>query len=155
MYNTILLAAALQRWERYSAHALAARDAALALAKGSTQHLHVLSVYDYAFKVPSGLTPEMVAQVREDELNRTNRLMTRQIDDYTAPLEEAGLEVTKLLRTGNPRHIVVQTVVDLKVDLLIIGSHSKRSLFEIALGDTAKYLSQYAPCTVLLVSPEK
>jgi nucleotide-binding universal stress UspA family protein len=155
MYNTILLAAALQRWERYSAHALAARDAAAALAKGSTQHLHVLSVYDYDFKVPSGLSSEMVAQMREDEMNRINSLMARQIDDYTAPLQEAGLEVTNILRTGNPRHIVVQTVVDLKADLLIIGSHSKRSLFEIALGDTAKYLSQYAPCTVLLVSPEK
>ena len=155
MYNTILLAAALQRWERYSAHALAARDVAAALAKGSTQHLHVVSVYDYDFKVPSGLSSEMAAQMREDEMNRTNSLMARQIDDYTAPLQEAGLEVTNIPHTGNPRHIWGQTVVDLKADLLIIGSHSKRSLFEIALGDTAKYLSQYAPCTVLLVSPEK
>src|SRR4029453_628099 len=45
MYTTILLAAALQDWERYSTHALAARDVAATLAKGVAQQLHVLSVY--------------------------------------------------------------------------------------------------------------
>ncbi len=47
MSTTILLAAALQKWERYSAHALAARDVAATLAKGTSHQLHVLSVYDY------------------------------------------------------------------------------------------------------------
>ena len=47
MYTTILLAAALQNWDRYSTHALAAREVAATLAKGATQQLHVLSVYDY------------------------------------------------------------------------------------------------------------
>jgi hypothetical protein len=41
MYTTILLAAALQDWERYSTHALAARDVAATLAKGVAQQLHV------------------------------------------------------------------------------------------------------------------
>ena len=41
----ILLAAALQHWERYSAHALAARAVAATLAKGTANHLDVLSVY--------------------------------------------------------------------------------------------------------------
>ena len=66
MYRTILLAAALQRWDQYSAHALAAREVAATLAKGATHHLHVLSVYDYHFQAPaSGLPLEMVAQLHE------------------------------------------------------------------------------------------
>ena len=36
-YTTILLAAALQNWDRYSAHALAAREVAATLAKGASQ----------------------------------------------------------------------------------------------------------------------
>ena len=35
MYTSILLSVALQAWERYSAHALAAREAAATLAKGA------------------------------------------------------------------------------------------------------------------------
>ena len=41
MYTTILLAAALQQWERYSAHALAAREVAATLAKGTSNHLQI------------------------------------------------------------------------------------------------------------------
>ena len=156
MYNTVLLAAALQRWDRYSDHALAAREAAAALAKGATQHLHVLSVYDYYFKVPaSGLSAEMVAQLREEELRRTNSLMERKIDDYIAPLKVEGLKVTPILRTGNVRSVILQTASELHADVLVIGSHSKRNLLDIALGGTAKHLSQHAPCTVVLVAPQK
>lgn len=42
--------------------ALAAREVAAAMARGTTRHLHVLSVYDYHFKAPaSGLPAEMLA----------------------------------------------------------------------------------------------
>jgi nucleotide-binding universal stress UspA family protein len=156
MYRTILLAAALQRWDRYNAHALAARGVAATMAKGATHHLHVLSVYDYNFKAPaSGLPPEMIAQLREEDLRRTNNLMERKIDEYIEPLKAAGLEVTPILRIGNPRSVIVQTATELKADLLVIGSHSKRSLFDITLGGTAKHLSQHVSCPVVLVSPEK
>jgi nucleotide-binding universal stress UspA family protein len=116
----------------------------------------VLSVYDYDFKVPtSGLALEMVAQLREDAWNRTNILMERKIDDYIEPLKRVtGVEVTKILRVGNPRNVVVEVVADLKADLLVIGSHSKRSLFDISLGGTARHLSQQVSCTVVLVSPK-
>ena len=156
MYRTILLAAALQHWDRYSAHALAAREVAAALAMSTTRHLHVLSVYDYNFKAPaSGFPIEMVAQLREDDLRRTNSLMEQKIDDYITPLKAVGLEVTPSLRMGNPRSVIVQTAAELKADALVIGSHSKRSLFDITLGGTAKHLSQGVSCTVVLVSPEK
>jgi len=156
MYRTILLAAALQDWDRYSAHAMAAREVAATLAKGATHHLHVLSVYDYHFKAPaSGLPTEMVAQLHEEDLRSTNRLMEQKIEDYIAPLKAAGLEVTTFLRAGNPRSVIVETAAELKADALVIGSHSKRNFLDIALGGTAKHLSHHVSCTVVLVSPEK
>ena len=53
MYNTILLAAAFQRWERYSAHALGARELALFIASNTSKRLHVLSVYECGFASPT------------------------------------------------------------------------------------------------------
>ena len=156
MYRTILLAAALQRWDQYSAHALAAREVAATLAKGATHHLHVLSVYDYHFQAPaSGLPLEMVAQLHEEDLRCTNNMMEQKIEDYIAPLKAVGLEVTTFLRAGDPRSVIVQIADELKADALVIGSHSKRNFLDIALGGTAKYISQHVSCTVILVSPEK
>src|SRR5215467_4874744 len=138
MYRTILLAAALQHWDRYSAHALAAREVAGAMAIGAAHHLHVLSVYDYNFKAPaSGLPTEMVTQLREEDLRRTNKLMEQKVEDYIAPLKAVGLEVTTFLRVGDPRSVIVQPADELNSHPHINGSHSKRKFLEIALGGTA------------------
>jgi universal stress protein A len=156
MYNKILLAAALQRWERYSAHAIAARDVAAALARQAKQ-LYVLSVYDNeATRLPnSGLPAEMVAQLREQHIQETDRLMAEKMDQYVAPLVSQGVLVSKILRLGSPRHVIVEIAAEVGADLLVIGSHSKRGLIDIALGDTARYVSTHAPCEVVMVVPKQ
>ena len=87
MYTTLLLAAALQDWERYSTHALAARDVAATLAKGAAQQLHVLSVYDYPPMETTDLPPELA--VRQPHGWRP-RLPPRGGTDPTLP-RDAGL----------------------------------------------------------------
>src|SRR5688572_10938612 len=74
-YTTILLAAALQRWERYSLHALAARDVAATLARGASTPLHVVSVYDHPPIDTVDLPPEIAIRHREDLMRRTDDLM--------------------------------------------------------------------------------
>lgn len=155
MYNNILLAAALQQWERYSVHAIAARDVAAALARHAKQ-LYVLSVYDNEARLPSsGLSAEMVAQLREQHIQQTDRLMAEKMDQYVAPLVSEGVLVSKILRLGSPRHMIVEVAAEIEADLLVIGSHSKRGLLDIALGDTARHVSTHAPCEVVMVVPKK
>ena len=154
MYQSIMLAVALQDWERYSAHAQAAREVAGALAKGAATPLHVLSVYEYERVASTGLSPEMDARHRDDLRRRTDDLMEQRMDDFIAPLKEVGVEVKKVLRVGKPREVVVQMARSLIADVLVIGSHSKRGILDIALGGTARHLTHEAPCTVLMVSPK-
>jgi nucleotide-binding universal stress UspA family protein len=37
----------------------------------------------------------------------------------------------------------------------MIGSHSKRGLFDAVLGGTAQHVSRHAPCPVVFVSPKR
>lgn len=155
MYNTILAAVALQGWDEYTAHALAVRDVAASLARSGPQSLHVLSVYDYEFTRTSGLPHDIAVKYREDMMQRTDTAMARKMDDYIAPLQADGLRVTTLLRVGNPRELVVQVADDIKADMLLIGTHSKRGLLDISMGGTAQQINRRAPCIVLLVAPRK
>ena len=75
--------------------------------------------------------------------------------DYRQHARRGGVETTPILRTGNPREVIVQVATALKADLLILGSHSKRGLLDIALGGTAQQVSKSAPCLVVLVSPQR
>jgi universal stress protein A len=153
MYQTILLAAALQDWERYSAHALEAREVADAMARVSSAPLHVLSVYAYPDLEISGLAAQQVTRHREDLMYRTDNLMKHKLDEYVAPLRANDIKVSQILRVGNPRLEIVKVATEMQADLLIIGTHSKRSFLDIFLGGTAQQVSKRAPCTVLFVSP--
>lgn len=156
MFRRILLAAALQRWDRYSAHALAARDVAAALAREAGR-LHVLTVYEYeSIRLPgnSGLSAE-IAKLRAQQIEQTDQFVTQKMAEYAAPLEGQGLAVSTLLRVGSARHVIVEVASEIEADLIVIGSHSKRGLFDIAVGDTARHVSTHASCTVLMVSPKK
>lgn len=155
MYDTILIAVALQDWKQYSAHALAVREVAAAIARGTSHRLHVLSVYAYDNLKTSGLPSDLVTRHREDMMHRTDEIMGRKIDEYIAPLKEEGIGVAPILRVGNPRQDIVETATNLKADLLLIGSHSKRGLFDAVLGGTAQHVSRHAPCPVVLVSPKR
>jgi len=156
MFDTILLAAALQQWERYSAYALAARDVAGALARQAKQ-LHVLSVYEYEqLRIPTpSLGAEVAAKLREQEIERTDTLVRQRLDAYVAPLVAQGLPVATILRLGSARHVIVEVATEIEADLVVIGSHSKRGLIDIPIGGTARHVSTHASCAVLMAAPKK
>jgi universal stress protein A len=153
MYKNVLLAAALQKWEHYSAHALAARDLAATLGRHA-ERLHVLTVYEHEpSRLPSGVPAEMAAKLREQQIEHVDRAMAEKMDNYVGPLVAQGLSVSRILRIGNPRHLIVDVAREIGADLLVIGSHSKRGLLDVALGGTARHVSGHAPCPVVMVAP--
>lgn len=156
MYEHILLAVPLQRWEEYSPHALAARDAAVAIANGARAQLSVLSVYDYDDydKVSDpGLSEEMAARYRDDLMLRTDAMMEAKMKAFLSDIQGHDIAITPLLKTGEARKMIITMVELLHPDLLIIGAHSKRSVLDVMLGGTAAYVSRHAPCTVIMVKP--
>ena len=155
MYQHILLAVALQRWDEFSPHAVAAREAAVALANGSGAQLSVLSVYDYDDEKPDALSLASVelARYRDSQMARMDELMTTKMKAFLAGMPTRESSITPLLKVGNPRQLIVATAEVLGVDLLVIGAHSKRSFLDALLGGTATTVSRHAPCAVVMVQP--
>jgi nucleotide-binding universal stress UspA family protein len=155
MYQHILLAVALQQWDEFSPHAVAAREAAVALAKGSGAQLSVLSVYDYDDKQPDSLDLPSVelARYRDTQMSRIDELLDTKMKAFLADAPKHEVPITPLLKVGDPRQLIVATAEALGADLLVIGAHSKRSFLDILLGGTATAVSRRAPCAVVMVQP--
>ena len=154
MYKNILLAAAFQNWEHYSAHALAARDVAAALAR-QAERLHVLTVYEHqTSRIPAGIPTELAVKLREQQTEGVDHAVAEMMESYVGPLLSQGLPVTKLLRQGSARHLIIEVAHEVDADLLVIGSHSRRGLLDIALGGTARHVSEHAPCPVVMAAPK-
>jgi nucleotide-binding universal stress UspA family protein len=161
MYQHILLAVALQRWDIVSPNALVAREMAVALAKGSSAKLSVLSVYDYELLsvyrddrlTPPGLPPALVSRYWENHRRAIDALMRTKMTAFLADVPPVGIPITPLLKVGEPRPLIIRTAEILEVNLIVIGTHSKRNVFDVLLGGTAAYVSRHASCPVLMVKP--
>jgi universal stress protein E len=155
VYRHILLAVALQQWDEFSPHAVAAREAAVALARGSGAQLTVLSVYDYDYDQPDALSlpPEEVSRYRDTQMQRVDAQLEAKMKTFLAGGPSHEPPITPLLKVGNPRQVIVATAEALGVDLLVIGAHSKRSFLDVLLGGTATAVSRHAPCAVVMVQP--
>src|SRR5919106_432254 len=133
MYQHILLAVALQRWEEFSSHALAARNAAVALARGASAKLSVLSVYEYEDLEVSSLAPEELGRFRESQMQRVDTLMQQKMKNFLDGIATEELNITPLLKVGDARTLILRTADGLGVDLMVIGAHSKRSFLDVLL----------------------
>jgi nucleotide-binding universal stress UspA family protein len=155
MYQHILLAVALQQWDEFSPHAVAACEAAVALANGSGAQLSVLSVYDYDYDQPDALSLplEDVSRYRDTQMQRIDEQMETKMKAFLAGMPTHETPITPLLKVGNPRQLIVATAEALGVDCLVIGAHSKRSFLDVLLGGTATAVSRHAPCAVVMVQP--
>jgi nucleotide-binding universal stress UspA family protein len=155
MYQHILLAVALQQWDEFSPHAVAAREAAAALAHGAGAQLTVLSVYDYDYVQPDALSLplEDVSRYRDTQMQRIDAQMETKMQAFLAGVPTHETPITPLLKVGNPRQLIVATAEALGVDCLVIGAHSKRSFLDVLLGGTATAVSRHAPCAVVMVQP--
>jgi universal stress protein A len=155
MYQQILLPVALQQWEEFTPHALAAREVAVAIAKGSGAKLAVLSVYDYGeIKEPS-VSAEMAARYREDMMQRIDGSMETKMKAFLAGVQAMDGAITPIVQAGEPRKTIIEVAERLPADLLVIGAHNKRSVLDVVLGGTAGHVSRHATCPVIMVTPRR
>ena len=155
MSGTVMLAVALQNWDRFNAHALAARRTAAAIARGTERSLYVLSVYEY-YKIPTSTLSADASVYQVDRARQDiDDFMQERMETFVAPLRRNGLEVNTVLEVGNPRLVILKAALEYQADVLVMGSHSKRGVFDIAIGGTAQQVISQASCEVVLVSPKK
>jgi nucleotide-binding universal stress UspA family protein len=134
MYHQILLAVALQQWDEFSPHAVAAREAAVALAHGSGAQLTVLSVYDYDNETPEALSlsPESLslssverARDRDTQMVQVDELMATKMQAFLASTPTHEPPITPLLQTW-PRHPLPIWGVKPAREPLASSSHGNR-----------------------------
>jgi nucleotide-binding universal stress UspA family protein len=134
--SCIVLAAALQRYVDAPPVAVKQRALCELLAKKNNARVYVISV-----EAPVSLAPGAEP-------------LEKKLEAYVAPLKEAGVTIDEITaEKGKPHTVLPRYVKDVGADLLIIGSHSKRSPTEITIGGTATDLMRDVEAGVLLVKP--
>jgi nucleotide-binding universal stress UspA family protein len=154
MFEKILLAVALQNDAEYSRYVLALKPVGITLAKGSKRKIFILTVFNYEALLSGGQINILPPDILEKEKEGIRQNVENKLEEYARDFLEEGIEVEKIIREGNPRDEIINAAKEIKADLILIGAHSRRSIFDVLLGKTAESITKNAPCTVIKVSPE-
>jgi nucleotide-binding universal stress UspA family protein len=74
------------------------------------------------------------------------------VTDYAARAKALGIEAKILLEQGvSPADLIVKVAEDQKIDLLVLGSRTKKGLDRFLIGSVASKVVAHAPCSVLVV----
>jgi nucleotide-binding universal stress UspA family protein len=130
----------------YSRHAL---DHAVAIARrydSTITVMHVFSAAPMAAYAPGSPGFESIVLTRADR-DRLLVEMKRFIETETT--QEISIEVT--IREGNTATEILSHAVDLKADLLVMGTHGRSGFERLLLGSVTEKIIRKASCPVLIV----
>lgn len=116
----------------------------LATMSGATLHvLHVIDERAY-YSVPD----EAREQVR-DTLRADAESFTKSVTDRAL---EAGLEVVREVRWGDPAPAILSYAVEEGVELVVLGTHGRTGYERYLLGSVAEKVVRMAPMPVLTIA---
>lgn len=138
MFNKILCA------NDGSERAFRALAVAISLAKANKSELHMVSVEEIDYM------PEFVEEIRQ-ETETAARRFHKVLQRARTMAEEQHVNIRTHVLAGHAVRDIVGLAVELKTDLLVIGSTGHSQFYERMLGSRADRLVHLAPCPVLVV----
>lgn len=127
-----------------SERAFRALAVAASIAKANNSALHMVSVEEIDYM------PEFIEEIRE-ETGTAARRFHAVLQRARAATEEQRMTLHTHVLTGHAVRDIVALAVELKADLLVIGSTGHSQFYERMLGSRADRLVHLAPCPVLVV----
>ncbi|KAI3467076.1 hypothetical protein Pfo_023739 [Paulownia fortunei] len=106
------------------------------------------SDYAYIHASSFGVTsPEFLRSIQENQKKMAIALLEKAKDICGAN----GITAQTVTEVGDPKEVICNAVEKQKIDLLVLGSHSRGALKRAFLGSVSNYCVHNAKCQVLIV----
>lgn len=86
----------------------------------------------------------VVLNIEEDQVDVARTQLAKVGAQLAVPAERLFVEI------GSPKSIIIQKAIDIKADLIIVGSHGRHGI-SLLLGSTANAVLHHANCDVLAI----
>ena len=127
-----------------SEHAL---DFALQLCTATGADLRVV----YAFALGEAGIVDDVLQLDPDTILRLQEELRHRLEDMLARHVNLGVDVESVIIQGEPSRGVGAAAVELRADLIVMGTHGRSDIEHLLLGSVAEKVVRTAPVPVITV----
>jgi nucleotide-binding universal stress UspA family protein len=123
-----------------------ALDYAIALAGKLGAKIYLLN----AIGLPTfGVVPELGVAATSTMIDGLVADNQKALDKLIAA--KAPTKLHTLMRTGDPRDLIVDTAAEIGADLIVMGTHGRRGVSRALLGSVAEGVLRHATCPVLTI----
>jgi nucleotide-binding universal stress UspA family protein len=139
----------------FSSTARSAIDVAVNIAKKAGAELILLHIIEDVDEDSFNVVGEASAGVPVENRLFTMKLIQkskRQLAEAVDQASQNGLKVSGKLRVGNAYHNINQTIVEQKVDLVVMGTHGTSGYEEVMVGSNTEKVVRRSSCPVLSVN---
>ncbi|MBL8613562.1 MAG: universal stress protein [Myxococcales bacterium] len=105
----------------------------------------------HAYEIPVVGLPEGAMVLTADVAGRIMTASQAALDAEIAKHKDDGVAIEAVLKSGDPRDVVVETAKELGCDLIVIGTHGRRGIARALLGSVAESVLRTAPVPVLAI----
>src|SRR5262249_3983164 len=125
-------------------------EEAIDLAKSVGASISVVSAYE---PVPQARLREEAKQMPEDIQWMVNprEEVDATLADAADAVREAGVEVERFAREGDPADAILDVAEERGADLIVVGNKGMTGARRFLLGSVPNKVSHHAPCSVLIV----
>lgn len=132
----------------------AASDAALTYAKRLAEQfgasLHLVHAFEDPFTA-TAFAAEMYSPLPLSMRDAMLRDAEQRLADRLPPEQEARVEGTTTIRTGQPAKAILEHATATGADLIVMGTHGRGGMAHLLLGSVAERIVRVAPCPVLTI----
>ncbi|KAI3720049.1 hypothetical protein L6452_20957 [Arctium lappa] len=107
-----------------------------------------ISDFNYLPASSYGSTPpELIENIQEFQKKVALNLLNQAKDLCS----KYGIAAETVTEVGDPKELICEAVEKFKIQLLVLGSHSRGALQRVFLGSVSNYCVQHVKCPVLVV----
>jgi nucleotide-binding universal stress UspA family protein len=96
-----------------------------------------------------GVVPELGVAATSTMLDGIVSDNQKALDSLIAA--KAPTKIHTVMRTGDPRDLIVDTAAEVGADLIVMGTHGRRGVTRALLGSVAEGVLRHAMCPVLTI----
>jgi universal stress protein E len=119
----------------------------------ATRNQAQLTIIDVIEEIPPDFQMLVMALHPQEIMEIAVKKQKERLDQYIAPLQEAGLRVNTKVLAGKEFIEIIREVMRNNHDLVIKIARGKEGMKDILFGSTAMHLMRKCPCPVLVMKP--
>ena len=123
----------------------AAVQKVIELARGSEATIHVVCAY------PGTSTLERITMTARTDPADLRGVAADVLARDERRFREAGFEVEKHVREGDPAHVLIDVATEHGADLIAVGARGSTGVRRFMLGSVSSKLAHHAPSSLLIV----